>query len=480
MINANLIDIISPFNFWEGELDSGFSRDEYLKRFEDYFSVPSIAVAVTGVRRCGKTYLCRQMIKRLIEKGTDPRSIIFINLEDPALEPFMGVRLLGDLYDSYLHFIKPDGEIYVFIDEIQTIKGWERWVRTMIDRSPGTRIVVTGSSSNIMSMELSSLLTGRFMELRIHPFGFREFLDFREERHDKWNTRKINGMLLEYLETGGYPQVQSIETPGLKDEFLKELFHSIINRDIVTRFGVREVHKLKALVALLLNNISNLTSVTKTKNAMNSVGIKISSSTVNEYLSYLAESLIFYFVPIISFKAKDIAQYPKKLYCVDTGMIRAVKRPRRMDHGPVAENVVAAELVRRYGKDSIFYWKGKGEVDFVIGNNDAHCRSDASVDASAPVGTPPEGAAELGEVCVVKRASSKTLQFSSDERQLIQVCWTVEDRKTRDREIKALRAAESGLGPAKKMILTFDEEELFEDIELIPIWKWLIRGMDGD
>ncbi len=243
-------------------------------------------------------------------------------------------------------------------------------------------------------------------------------------------------MLLEYVETGGYPQVQSIETPGLKDEFLKELFHSIINRDIVTRFGVREVHKLKALVALLLNNISNLTSVTKTKNAMNSVGIKISSSTVNEYLSYLAESLIFYFVPIISFKAKDIAQYPKKLYCVDTGMIRAVKRPRRMDHGPVAENVVATELVRRYGKDSIFYWKGKGEVDFVIGINDI--------------------------------------------RQLIQVCWNMGDRKTGDREIKALRAAENELGPSKKMILTFDEEDIVEDIDLIPIRKWLIEGIEGD
>ena len=436
MINADFIETIAPFNYWEGELDSGFSRDEYLNRFEDYFSVPSIAVAVTGVRRCGKTYLCRQMIKRLIGKGMDPRSIIFINLEDPALEPFIGSQLLSDIYDSYLHFIKPEGNIYVFIDEVQTIKGWERWVRAMMERTPTTRIVVTGSSSNIMSWELSSLLTGRFMELRVHPFSFREFLDYRGKYHDKWNTGKINRMLLEYLETGGYPQVQSIGTSGLKDEFLKELFHSIVNRDIVTRFGVREVHKLKALVALLLNNISNLTSVTKMKNTMNSVGIKISSSTVNEYLSYLAESLIFHFVPIISFKAKDITQYPKKLYCVDTGMIRAVKRPRRMDHGQVAENVVAAELFRRYGKDDIFYWKGKGEVDFVVGNK--------------------------------------------DERQLIQVCWTMEDRKTRNREIKALRAAESELGPSKKMILTFDEEDQFEDIDLIPIRKWLIGGTKGD
>ena len=436
MIRADLIDIIAPYNLWERELDSGLTREKYLKRFEDYFSVPSIAVALTGVRRSGKTYLCRQMIKRLIGTGIDPHSIIFINLEDPALEPFKDGPLLSDLYDSYLHFMKPRGTIYVFIDEVQTIRGWERWVRSMIDKNPGTRIVITGSSSNIMSQELSSLLTGRYMELRVNPFSFREFLDIGGVDRHRWNGKRMEALLMEYLETGGYPQIQAIETPGLKDEFLQELFHSVINRDLVTRFGVREVHKLKALVALLLNNISNLTSVTKMKNTMNSVGIKISSSTVNEYLSYLAESLMFIFIPIMSFKAKDIAQYPKKLFCIDTGMIRAVKRPRRMDHGSLAENVVAVEFIRRYGQENLFYWKRKGEVDFVI--------------------------------------------ESGNERQLIQVCWAMEDKKTRNREIKALMEADNEVGPSKKRILTFEEEGLLEDIEFIPIWKWLIEGVVGD
>ncbi len=431
MIRHELMEVISPFNFWEGILETGFPRNDYLNRFEDYLGIPSTTVAVTGVRRSGKTYLCRQMIRRLIEKGTDPRSTIFINLEDPALEPYLGTQLLTDIYESYLHSLKPDGVKYIFIDEAQTIQGWERWVRSMIEKSSNVKIIVTGSSSEIMSQELSSLLTGRFMELRIQPFSFREFIDFRGEDDNAWNEKKMQTLLLEYIETGGYPQVQYIKDPNLKDEFLKELFHSIINRDIVTRFGVREVHKLKSLVTLLLNNISSLTSVTKMKNSMNSVGIKVSSTTINEYFSYLSESLIFAFIPIISYKAKDIEQYPRKLYCIDTGMIRSVKRPKRMDLGSIAENIVAMELIRRYGKENIFYWKGKGEVDFVVG--------------------------------------------SGDERQLIQVCWIMEDRKTRKREIKALFEAEKELGRSSKLILSMEESDVDEDIETLSLWKWMLN-----
>jgi uncharacterized protein len=430
MIRAELMDIISPFNFWERELETGYSRREYLNRFEDYLKIPSTAVAVTGVRRSGKTYLCRQMIKRLIEKGMDPRSSIFINLEDPALEPYLGTQLLIDIHESYLHYVKPEEVIYIFIDEAQTIRGWEKWVRSMIEKSPNVKIIVTGSSSEIMSQELSSLLTGRFMELRIQPFNFREFLDFRGIPDKTWNEKKMQGQLLEYMESGGYPQVQYIEDQNLKEEFLKELFHSIINRDIVNRFGVREVHKLKSLVTLLLNNVSNLTSVTKMKNSMNSAGIKISSTTINEYFSYLSESLIFFFLPIISYKAKDIEQYPKKSYCIDTGMIRSVKRPKRMDLGRIAENIVAMELIKRHGKENIFYWKGRGEVDFVIVN--------------------------------------------SDERQLIQVCWDMTDPKTRKREIKALLEAEEELGTSNKLILSMEGSEMEKGIENRSLWKWLL------
>lgn len=431
MIRPELMEIISPFNFWERELETGHLRDVYLNRFEDYLRIPSTTVAVTGVRRSGKTYLCRQMIKRMIEKGMDPRSSIFINLEDPALEPYLGIQLLTDIYESYLHALKPKGSIYLFIDEAQTIQGWERWVRSMIEKSSNVKIIVTGSSSEIMSHELSSLLTGRFMELRIQPFSFHEFLDFRGLLDETWNEKRMQTQLLEYMETGGYPQIQSIEDPNLKDEFLKELFHSIINRDIVNRFGVREVHKLKSLVTLLLNNVSNLTSVTKMKNSMNSAGIKISSATINEYFSYLSESLIFTFIPIISYKAKDIQQYPKKLYCIDTGMIRSVKRPKRMDLGSIAENVVAMELVRRFGKENIFYWKGRGEVDFVV--------------------------------------------VSGDERQLIQVCWEMEDQKTRKREIKALFEAEEELGRSSKLILSLEKLGVDEEIETQSIWEWLLK-----
>ncbi|MDG6225931.1 MAG: ATP-binding protein [Candidatus Thermoplasmatota archaeon] len=431
MIRHELIEIISPFNFWEGDLETGYVRNPYLDRFESYLKIPSTTVAVTGVRRCGKTYLCRQLIKRSIEKGMDPRSSVFINLEDPAFEPYLGPRLLDDILESYMHFIKPKGMIHLFIDEAQAIEGWERWVRSMIDKSSNMKIIVTGSSSRIMTQELSSLLTGRTMELRLQPFSFAEFLDYRDVKYDMWNEKRMQSLLLEYLETGGFPQVQSIDDQILKDEFLKELFHSMINRDIVNRFGVREVHKLKSMATLLLNNISGLTSVTKMMNTMNSLGIKISSATISEYFSYLSESLIFYFIPIISYKAKDIEQYPKKLYCVDTGMIRSVKRPKRMDYGSISENVVAMELIRRHGKENIFYWKGRGEVDFVV--------------------------------------------INGDERKLIQVSWDLEDSKTRKREIKGLLEAEAELGASEKIVLTVERIDLGSEVQVIPITEWLLK-----
>ena len=140
----------------------------------------------------------------------------------------------------------------------------------------------------------------------------------------------------------------------------------------------------------------------------------------------------FTFIPILSYKAKDIEQYPKKLYCIDTGMIRSVKSPRRQDMGSTAENIVAMELLRRYPKENIYYWKGRGEVDFVV--------------------------------------------VDGDEKQLIQVCWDMKDSGTGKREIKALMEAEEELGSSSKLILSMEGTEMEEGIENSSLWMWLLGG----
>ncbi|MBU3902577.1 MAG: DUF4143 domain-containing protein, partial [Candidatus Thermoplasmatota archaeon] len=212
--------------------------------------------------------------------------------------------------------------------------------------------------------------------------------------------------------------------------------------DIAARYGVRRTHELKSMVVLLLQNVSAMISVPKAVNTLKSMGIKISPTTVNQYLHYLKECLLFQYVPIFSYKVKDQMQYPKKVYCVDSGLVNAVAFRMSENLGKLAENVVAVELSHRYGTDRVFYWRGKGEkeVDFVIVEN---------------------------------RKPMK----------LIQVTWEMNERKTREREIRAILSATEELGVEKPLILTgAGVKEKIEidgkDIEVIPIWRWLLQPKD--
>ena len=432
--------MLAPYNFWNREIDTGIWRNSYVERILRAFSIPNIVVSVTGVRRAGKTYICRQILRRLIEQSLRREQTLYTNFEDPSLQPYLSTGFLQDLYDTYRYHLNPRDEAVIVLDEVQNLPGWERWVRAMMEKNENTRIIVTGSSSKIMSIELSHILTGRYIDIRVYPLSFKEYLRFKGVSIENLDIRRseMENKIMGYLEYGGFPTVTLTEDREMRREFLKELFESIVTRDIAARYGLRKIYELKSTVVILLQNISAMSSVQKVVNTLKSIGVKISPATINEYLHYLKESLLFQFVPIFSYKVKDQMQYPRKVYCVYTGLINAVVFRMSNNLGRLAENIVAIELFHRYEDNKIFYWKDKmgREVDFVIVEN------------------------------------RKPLQ-------LIQVTWNIEDKKTRDREIRAILSAAEELSVDKLLILTGDTEERLKvdqrDIDVIPIWKWLLQ-----
>lgn len=444
MMHPEYLEMVSPYNFWKKEIDTGIWRNNYVDRILKTFSVPNIIVSVTGVRRAGKTYICRQVIRRMIEQGMKREQSLYVNFEDPSLQPYLSTVFLQDLYDTYRHHLNPKEEAIIMLDEVQNVQGWEKWVRMMLEKNENVKIVVTGSSSKIMSMELSPVLTGRYIDVRVYPLSFNEYLHFMNISTDNLDIRaqEMENQSVEYLEYGGFPTAVLTPDMEMRKEYLKELFDSIITKDIAARYGVRRTHELKSTVVLLLQNVSAMISVPKAVNTLKSMGIKISPTTVNQYLHYLKECLLFQYVPIFSYKVKDHMQYPKKVYCVDSGLVNAVAFRMSENLGKLAENVVAVELSHRYGTDRVFYWRGKGEkeVDFVIVEN---------------------------------RKPMK----------LIQVTWEMNERKTREREIRAILSATEELGVEKPLILTgAGVKEKIEidgkDIEVIPIWRWLLQPKD--
>ncbi len=440
MIHSEYLEIVAPYNAWNREIETGIWRNAYVERITKGFSVPNTAVSVTGVRRAGKTYVCRQAIRWMLERGMRKEQSLYVNFEDPALQPHLSAEFLQDLYDTYRHHLNPKDMAIIVLDEVQNVKGWERWVRMMLEKNEDVKIVVTGSTSEIMNKELSTVLTGRYIDVRIFPLSFGEFLDFKNVSTANLaiSTGEMEKRIIEYMEYGGFPIVALTDDKEMRREYLKELFNSIITRDVAARYGIRRIHELRSTVVLLLQSVSSMTSVPKVVNTLKSTGMKMSPTTINQFMHHLRESMLFNFVPIFSYTVKDQMQYPKKVYCIDTGLVNAVSFRISENRGKLAENIVAVELFHRYGADKVFYWKEKGgrEVDFVI------------VEGGKP-------------------------------KQLVQVSWKMDEKKTRDREIRSILSAIEELGVEKAIIITGDAAENIEvdghTIELVPIWEWLLQ-----
>ncbi|MGB9628573.1 MAG: ATP-binding protein [Thermodesulfobacteriota bacterium] len=374
---------------------------------------------VTGPRRAGKSVFSVQMLE-----GID---FAYLNFDDERL------TRISD-YDEILKAIRQvygESKIILF-DEIQNLPRWELFVNRL--HRSGFNIIITGSNAHLLSQELSTHLTGRYVQFQIFPFSFLEFLQAKEFVIDKTLELKerqglLLGLLDQYLEEGGYPE---IVVKGIDAKhYLTTLFESILFKDIVKRYSVRYPKMLSDLAQYLVTNHSNEFSYTKLKNTL---GLR-SVHTIENYLKYLTEAFLIFTLDRFSFKFKEQIRSPKKIYGYDTGLINATKFRTGKDLGRLMENLVAVELLRR--KANFYYYKsvnGK-EVDFII-------------------------------------------QQGQKVSQLIQVCYNIDDYATRKREMNSLIKAGKELGCKDFIILTWEykAEENYENhkIKFLPLWRWLI------
>lgn len=362
-----------------------------------------------------------------------------MNLEDPRFHPYLSLELLDEIYQAYRTFVNKEGFALIVLDEVQNIKNWEKWVRRTMEKE-NVQIVMTGSTSSLLKTEVSTALTGRSLTLEVFPLSFHEFLKFKgvvlEDQLDVVKTKaKIERLFIEYLQFGGFPRVVLEEDEFLKREMLKELFDDIVMRDIVFRYGFRDVNSVKLVAELAINSFSSLKSVSSLRNEL--AGIlkrKVSPNFVAEVMEALRESYLLFTIPPFSPKIKDVKKYPKKIYAVDTGLATTVTLSFSKNLGRLVENAVALHLIKKYGENNLFYYRGKREVDFI-----------------------------LREGLRITKA--------------IQVTWDL--RESYEREVKALLEAMDVFNLGEGIIVTADQEreEVYEDkeIRVLPFWKFLLE-----
>jgi len=377
-------------------------------------------IILSGVRRSGKTTIMYQMVDSLLKK-VDSEQIFYVNLDDEVLRN----ERLEDLLNLYRQKINPDKKAFVFLDEIQNIPEWQRFVKKHYDLQSKIKFIISGSSSSLLKGEYSALLTGRNLTFKISPLSFKEFLEFGNIRYEKTSTEdknKIINQLEKYFEEGGFPEV-FFKEKEMKKILLKQYFEDIMYKEIVFRHNIN-AKKITDLAIYLLTNSASLFTTRKLRNF---TGLSIDS--IRDYLSYLEDSFLIETTENFSYSLKETkhVQKPKKAYCIDNGMRNIVGFRFLKEEGKLAENTVFLELKRR--EKEPYYWKERGEVDFVI----------------------------------KEKNNSLTA---------INVTYTNE---INERETKALKEFKKKFKKTKKLLLiTKDLEKKENGIEYVPLWKWLL------
>lgn len=318
-------------------------------------------IDLVGVRRAGKSSILALIMKRLNLKN---EQLLYVNFEEPLFVNDYNVDLIEKIWNIYRTRINPDKKPYLFFDEVQLIPMWERWMRKIRDLELAY-VFVTGSSSDLLSKEYGTSLTGRHFSFSVYPLSFREFLSFNYVKIAKNkfgvydNKLKIINLFYRYLRNGGFPEIVLTNNSQL----LKNYFSDILYKDVIERHQIRDVNSLKKLAVFCLTNVGNRITYNSLRKHFS-----LSLDTVREYLSYFEESFLIFQVPVYSYSLKLQEVLPKKLYCIDNGLRNEISFKFSKDEGRLAENLVFVELKRR--GNEIYYWKNKGEVDFIIKNKD--------------------------------------------------------------------------------------------------------------
>ncbi len=312
--------------------DFGFIKREMLEIFKPYSTHVEV---ISGIRRSGKSTLMRQIVKKYYEK------VAYFNFEDSRVFGFE----VGD-FSKLDDVMGEDVEAY-FFDEIQNVKGWEVFVRQLHER--GEKVFITGSNASLLSREMGTRLTGRYLSREVFPFSYIEYLTFLglDDSQESFN---------DYVVKGGFPEFLRDQNP----EILQMLLKDILYRDIAVRYGIKNTHVLMDIALYLISNIGKEVSFNGIRKTFN-VG---SPTTVSDYLSWMEDSYLLFFLSRFSWSSKSISKNPKKVYCIDNGFAKSNSLSFTKDKGRLLENLVYLNFRKKNRK--LYYFKEKKECDFVV------------------------------------------------------------------------------------------------------------------
>ncbi len=431
MITAVLKEII--LDFQREILETG------VKRHLDYEIVKDKVFICIGVRRCGKSTLLRQIVDDLLKKqNVRIDNIIYINFFDDRLNDLRKGELqpILDAYFSLYPYKKSSEEIYFFFDEIQEVKNWELFVERL-KRTEKCSIFLSGSSAKMLSKDISTQMRGRSLSWELFPFSFLEFLDYNKCDYSVIDSKTrylIVNYFDEYFKKGGFPEIFD-KSDKIRVFIHQEYYKSILHRDIIERYDVAHPQAVLQIGFRLMTSVSNLYTINRLTEYIKSFGYKVSKSFVSDCIQWFEDAFYMFSVKICSLSINIQNTNPKKIYCIDHGLIRSVSLDIQEKEGFMLENIVFLHLRRRYSE--IYYYKTKNgsEIDFIYKNE-------------------------------------------TQQQVLIQVCYKIGTPETEKRETKAILEAMDELNITEAFIITYNEENTIKmderTINVIPAWRFLI------
>jgi predicted AAA+ superfamily ATPase len=411
--------IIEQNKHWQHKYKSYIKRDA-LDKLISYLPLKQI-ITITGIRRCGKSTLAKQLINYLINNNTHPQNILFLNLEQPFfLNHNHNAQYLDVIFNEYLKLCNPQGRVYVFFDEIQFFHNWQVYIKSQYENN-NIKYILTGSNSSMLSNELNTLLGGRSLNVHLQTFSFSEFLNYKNIDYSNEIARTKNKILIarakdEYLLWGGFYEVFDAPDDEVKRDILLSYTKNIIYQDIIPRYKIRNNEIIEKLLFYLLENPGLILNYTTLANTFN-----ISDKTIKEYLKYLEEVFLIARIDKFHHKTKEMIKSSKKVYILDNGLLQLSLR-NKQNMGNSLENWVFNIL---FLPQNLYYLKEDKEIDFYENNN------------------------------------------------LYQVCFDISDANTKKREIVAFNSFATTT--TTKNLITYDNNNNIDDIKVISIDNFALK-----
>lgn len=398
-------------------------------------------IAVTGVRRCGKSFMMKIAADKLIESGIDRKRILWINFDDERLEG-MPPEELDEILTAYREMYPeiPLKEVFMFFDEIQNVDKWELFIMRVY-KTYCKNIFISGSNSKMLSSQIATSLRGWPLEYMVYPLSFGEYIRFKEITANEFSEQgkaKLNSAFKNYLFESSFPEVALLEERSMKIRKIQGYFNTMLLRDLAEINGISSVETLRYFLKRIMLNLGKPTSINKIYNDIKSQGKKTDKNRLYEYIDHACN--IFLFIKVSRWSKSMIEEnnFSPKYYIIDNGMLNAVMLPQSDDVGKLFENAVLLQLKRTITPDGKIYYFNEGmECDFVI-------------------------------------------QEEHSVTRLIQVSWDITSDETLQRELRGLKAASNMTGCNECYLINSDRSEIIEykglKVHLVQAWKWFFKG----